>query len=445
MNRALRTLHVWVNQRRVGVLREVPSGVAGRAPDIEFEYLAGVAKEDQVSLTLPVNAGVMRSGALPACFGQNLPEGERYLAAIKLGKIARVDDDFSMCALTGQNTVGRVAVTLDAETPPDRLGDVPVLPIDVTGGGRDYFMSLYERVGYRHGISGMEHKILADSGELPGSLRASHFVVKSFDPQKGMPALNRNEFYTTRVARMAGLPVCNQEISDDGGLLYVKRFDINPEGGFYGFEEAGTLLNRNSREKYEGSYAGLFAVMRDRLDPSVIRKSSEAFFGALVLNTMVRNGEAHGKDFGVLYEDASKVRLAPFYDLVTTGAYVANEVPALLLDDESSDKTWASEEALLNFARRHLMLPKTTAAEIVDRVGMGVGRGMLLLARGLKDMKSEDLEGADTDFELVGDSMLKVWAEGLTELRPQLADEYQEKVEAMPDHKLPDQLSPSFL
>jgi len=70
---------------------------------------------------------------------------------------------------------------------------------------------------------------------------------------------------------------------------------------------------------------------------------------------MLRNGDAHLKNFGVLYEyPGQPVCLAPVYDMVTTVAYIAQDVPALSL---AGTKKWWNKKLLEKFAIAHLALP----------------------------------------------------------------------------------------
>jgi serine/threonine-protein kinase HipA len=62
----------------------------------------------------------------------------------------------------------------------------------------------------------------------------------------------------------------------------------------------------------------------------------EQFFAYLVLSVLVRNGDAHLKNFGVLYDD-QRTWLSPLYDQVTTTIYTY-EPPGGF---ESVDRTMA--------------------------------------------------------------------------------------------------------
>jgi len=49
----------------------------------------------------------------------------------------------------------------------------------------------------------------------------------------------------------------------------------------------------------------------------------EKLFTLIALNCALRNGDAHLKNFGIVYDDVlGAARLAPVYDLVTTAIYL---------------------------------------------------------------------------------------------------------------------------
>jgi len=51
----------------------------------------------------------------------------------------------------------------------------------------------------------------------------------------------------------------------------------------------------------------------------------------MVINTLVQNGDAHLKNFGLLYENIDDIWLAPAYDVVCTTLYIQKDIPALHL------------------------------------------------------------------------------------------------------------------
>ena len=53
----------------------------------------------------------------------------------------------------------------------------------------------------------------------------------------------------------------------------------------------------------------------------------------IALNCALRNGDAHLKNFGIVYDNVlGEARLAPVYDLVTTSVYLPKDSLALTLN-----------------------------------------------------------------------------------------------------------------
>lgn len=64
-----------------------------------------------------------------------------------------------------------------------------------------------------------------------------------------------------------------------------------------------------------------------------VNEDTEKLFILIALNCALRNGDAHLKNFGVVYDDVEgEARLAPVYDLVTTSVYLPKDSLALTLN-----------------------------------------------------------------------------------------------------------------
>ncbi len=76
--------------------------------------------------------------------------------------------------------------------------------------------------------------------------------------------------------------------------------------------------------KYEDnggpSVAGIVRLLRVLRGPFMARDVND-FIHALLLNFLLGNSDAHGKNFALLYEREAGVRLAPLYDVVSTAVY----------------------------------------------------------------------------------------------------------------------------
>ena len=129
---------------------------------------------------------------------------------------------------------------------------------------------------------------------------------------------------------------------------------------------------------------------------------SDTLATSYALSCALKNGDAHLKNFGVLYDDAeSEVRLAPIYDLVTTTAYKPADILALTL---GGSKRWPAAKALLAFARTHCNMTEARARELLGAVAQGV-------LRAAQELR-QHLHGTPA-FQTVGAAMLAEWSVGL--------------------------------
>jgi serine/threonine-protein kinase HipA len=78
---------------------------------------------------------------------------------------------------------------------------------------------------------------------------------------------------------------------------------------------------------------------------------------------VMKNGDAHLKNFGLLYTDpeTNDCRLSPTYDVVCTTAFLPKDLPALSL---VRTKAWPTREALIKFGREHCRVHEP--ASVID-------------------------------------------------------------------------------
>jgi serine/threonine-protein kinase HipA len=185
--------------------------------------------------------------------------------------------------------------------------------------------------------------------------------VKFWDPNE-FPELAANEYFCLSAAKAMGLTVPDFQLSDSGAAIIVKRFDLQPDGTYLGYEDFCVLNGVPTAEKYNGGYeTRLFKRVRDFIDPAGQRNALQDLFKLFVLNCALRNGDAHLKNFGVIYEDvAGPARLAPVYDLVSTVPYLPKDGMALTLNGSTD---WPDRKALVRLGqtRCDLALPAINA------------------------------------------------------------------------------------
>src|ERR1700733_14425866 len=91
----------------------------------------------------------------------------------------------------------------------------------------------------------------------------------------------------------------------------------------------------------------------------------EKLYTLIALNCGLRNGDAHLKNFGIVYDDVQgEARLAPVYDLVTTSVYLAKDSLALTLNGTTQ---WPSAEDLRKFGETRTGAPPAKVRSILER------------------------------------------------------------------------------
>ena len=368
-----------------------------------------------VGLGLPPEARVFQEGDLFSALDMNLPEG--YLFDRILDRFPKFAlSKMHLLALMGSGGIGRLGYTLPGA--PAAAPPASVSREDLLHGGRSE--ALFEELmdaylGAGTALSGMQPKVMVP---VPGKaiIQAPNVIVKT----EGMryPGLCANEWMCLTAARCAGLSVPNFALSDDAKLLVIDRFDITDTGQRLGFEDIAAVMqlrvrDRLSSRKYIGSYedvaSALQLVCTDA--PAALRH----FFSYLALSVLLRNGDAHLKNFGVLYDEpwlrpqagylstglssqpsnqAPKVWLSPLYDQVTTTLYTyerpggietVDHTMALKLrrgtrsGDKSPARSYPGRKDLEQFGRD--VCGVRTPSAVIERLSDGMGQALQLARR----------------------------------------------------------------
>jgi serine/threonine-protein kinase HipA len=140
-------------------------------------------------------------------------------------------------------------------------------------------------------------------------------------------------------------------LSKNKELFVMQRFDRTAEGSPIGFEDMAVLAGFSSREKYKTSYTHVAKLVEAFSSGPMVTPSLQALFDMVALSCVVGNGDAHLKNFGLLYTDpsTSDCRLAPAFDVVNTTAYIPEDVLALDLCGQKS--FFSARQGLLDFAK----------------------------------------------------------------------------------------------
>lgn len=284
-------------------------------------------------------APYQHNGGLPSWFSDLLPQGRlrRYLDA----KHGLGEHDHFECLLTlGHDLPGAVQVlpSDDSQIPrrsrPDRVRPARP-PVNSS------LIPAFSLAGYQWKLSLRENErglVVPVGGET------GEWIAKLEDPQyPGLPAV---EAATLAWAELAGLRCAESRLADvaevsglpegvptgDGTMLLSRRFDrtpSDPDRPRTHFEEFSQVLGRGNQ--LAGTAEELAVFVRALCPPEDL----EALVSRLVFCVLAGNGDAHLKNWALIYPDGRNARLSPAYDLVSTVLYLPRDRLVLPIGGET--------------------------------------------------------------------------------------------------------------
>jgi serine/threonine-protein kinase HipA len=170
-------------------------------------------------------------------------------------------------------------------------------------------------------------KVEGDRLLLPeGASPSTHIVKFANRDYKHLP---ENELFVTKLAARCELPTVSAELKLIGKRrhLLVRRYDrIEVAAGAVKrlhqedlCQALGVPPGRKYEEEGGPRFAQCFAVVDEAsVEPAL---DTRALIRWLAFNLIVGNADGHAKNLSLLREDNGVVRLAPFYDLLSTAIY----------------------------------------------------------------------------------------------------------------------------
>lgn len=401
-------IKVWTDGAEAGLLDR--SGDRGST----FLYVPETLSMRAVSVTMPVRLASWdgRFGLAPI-FEMNLPEGVlRERLRLAFAKATGTFDDFDLLAIVGRSQVGRIRYTGQKEKLEE---DVPFQSVDeilAHRRGGDLFPYLIERFAAFSGISGVQPKVLVrdetafsahrKDARLSQSYRGATHIVKFWEPNE-YPQLAANEYFCLKVAEKCGLEVPLFELSEDAGALVIDRFDLRVDGTYRGFEDFCVLNAKRTDQKYNGSYeTSVLKRFQQFANSPHVYADLEKLFTLMALNCALRNGDAHLKNFGIVYDYVlGEARLAPVYDLVTTAVYLPKDVMALTLNGSTR---WPTAKELQRLGETHSASTPSQVRNILVRIAEAIHSTSTEL---------RDYTKNHPGFEEIGGRMLQEWDKGV--------------------------------
>ena len=146
-----------------------------------------------------------------------------------------------------------------------------------------------------------------------------------------------NEYTAMTLASLAGVDIPEIKLVEMGRLdnlpqinlpgeqyaFGIKRFDRDNDARIH-MEDFAQVLVKYPHEKYNSaSYEQIAKIIYQFTGDGLA--NAQQFARRLLVNILLANGDAHLKNWSLLYKDRFTAELAPAYDILTTSVYIEGE------------------------------------------------------------------------------------------------------------------------
>jgi serine/threonine-protein kinase HipA len=129
------------------------------------------------------------------------------------------------------------------------------------------------------------------------------------------------EIKLVKLDKLDNLPPIN--LPNEKLAFAIKRFDRNDNQRIH-MEDFAQVMVKYPHEKYNSaSYEQIGKILYEFSGDGLA--DAQQFARRLLVNILLANGDAHLKNWSLLYSDQVTPRLSPAYDIVTTSVYIENE------------------------------------------------------------------------------------------------------------------------
>ncbi len=321
-----------------------------------------------------------------------LPEGSlRELVA--QGLKVHIDNEFHLFSYLGGDLPGAlIAEPMEPDEIPESLlsahGKVKVVKFEKVTRENKFSLA---GVQMKFSMKQQDGRYNLSTGDTLGD-----WIIKTPSTKhKDVPV---NEFTAMTLASMAGIAVPEIKLvelhkldnlpqinlPDEKLAFAIKRFDRN-DGQRVHMEDFAQVLVKYPHEKYNSASYEQIAKILYRFSGDGLADAQQ-FARRLLINILLANGDAHLKNWSLLYPDQVTPRLSPAYDIVTTIVYIDNERKYTLnlgKTKEWYDVTYTNFEAWANRANVPWRAIKPHLDETMERARS-------LWPKGIKDLPMND-------------------------------------------------------
>ncbi|ABF39161.1 HipA-like protein [Candidatus Koribacter versatilis Ellin345] len=332
-------LNVFINSRRVGVLRRESSGA------VEFRYSdewLAWAHAFPISLSLPMRPEKYVGAPVLAVLENLLPDNEAILRRVAERVHANGTDAYNLLSAIGRDCVGALQFRPE-DTQPGPAGVVDGEELE--GHGIEQLLANLTRAplglttddDFRISIAGAQEKTALlrwnDRWWKPlGATATTHIFKRPIGMAHNIDLSDsvENEYLCLRLTKALGIPVANAEIEQFGKqkALVIERFDRLwtsdkrllriPQ------EDCCQAFSMPPTKKYEAEGGpGAVKILTLLNASDTPTDDQKMFLKALITFWLLGAIDGHAKNFSIRIAEGGRFQLSPLYDIVSGQPAVA--------------------------------------------------------------------------------------------------------------------------
>ncbi len=268
---------------------------------------------------------------LPPTLSNLLPEGAMR-ELIAQGLKTHIDNEFEILSILGNDLPGAIVATaVEPEEVPESMiaayGKGTVKKIAAVSDENKFSLagvqikfSMKEKDGRYNMTKGGElgDWIIKTPSTKHKNVPLNEYTAMSLADFAGVDI---PEIKLVELDKLVNLPQIN--LPDEKLAFAIKRFDRNGNERIH-MEDFAQVLVKYPQNKYDSaSYEQVGKVLYDFSGDGLA--DAQQFARRLLVNILLANGDAHIKNWSLLYQDKITPRLSPSYDILTTSVYIENE------------------------------------------------------------------------------------------------------------------------
>ena len=370
-------LIVYLNTTKAGILER-----DGRLLTFSYspDYL-DLPGASPISRLLPLAPTVYGDDATRAFFSNLLPEGAVLTQVARQVGISK-ENVFGLLGAIGGDCAGAISVSASDSLPEPTGSYRPVseqeLSDELDRLPSHPFMAGEE--GVRLSLAGAQNKLplFFDGGNyyIPEGASPSSHILKTAIAQLDNTVIN--ETFCMTLAARVGLPVPAAQVVTIGGkqVFMVERYDRKRS-------EPGETVRLHQEDfcqalgippelKYEKEggpgFSNCFELVEEWSSEPLLDASN--LLNWAIYNFIIGNADAHGKNVSFLYNEGL-VRVAPFYDLISTAVYRRLDNKFAMMMGGQRDARYLPQDTLGKFATEigiDIRIVKSAFVKMMDSI-----------------------------------------------------------------------------